>query len=153
MFFKFCSENVTRVGASCCSALAEIIEKFNDDLKKQQGIVKVVRNRFARSKTFRKRQLFVMMCEGKMMMNKENFEKYFKYDFLCLVNDRVPNVRIAMSKVLRHHFLKEINGAFVYDQEVNDAVRVLKQDKQADVRFNVEDIETYPVDDKREVTL
>ena len=93
------------------------------------------------------------MCEGKMMMNKENFEKYFKYDFLCLVNDRVPNVRIAMAKVLRHHFLKEISGAFVFDEEVNDAVRVLKQDKCADVRYSVEDIETYPVDDKRDVTL
>ena len=56
------------------------------------------------------------MCEGKMMMDKENFEKYFKEDFIALVNDRVPNVRIAVAKVLRHHFLKEISGAFVFDQ-------------------------------------
>lgn len=31
MFFKFCSENVARVGHSSCSALAAIIEKFNED--------------------------------------------------------------------------------------------------------------------------
>jgi hypothetical protein len=62
------------------------------------------------------------------MNNKELFEKFFKYDFLSLVADKVPNVRIAMANVLRHHFLKEINGAFVDDSEINDAVIVLKQD-------------------------
>lgn len=88
-----------------------------------------------------------------MMMKKELFEKYFKNEFLTLVNDRVPNVRITMAKVLRHHFLKEISGAFVFDQDVNDAVRVLKLDSSSDVRYHVEDIETYPVNDTRDVNL
>jgi hypothetical protein len=48
------------------------------------------------------------MCTGKMMQKKQLFEKYFKNDFLSLVNDRVPNVRILLAKALRHHFLKEI---------------------------------------------
>lgn len=74
-------------------------------------------------------------------MEKEIFEKYFKLDFLAIVNDRVPNVRIAMAKVIRHHFMKEINGAFIYDPEVNDAVRLMNQDKCADVRIEVADIE------------
>lgn len=87
------------------------------------------------------------------MMKKELFEKYFKAEFLQLVNDRVPNVRISVAKVLRQHFLKEISGSFVFDIEVNDAVRVLKEDVCPDVRFHVEDIETYPVDDTRVVTL
>lgn len=87
------------------------------------------------------------------MMKKELFEKYFKNEFLTLVNDRVPNVRITMAKVLRHHFLKEISGAFVFDQDVNDAVRVLKLDSSSDVRYHVEDIETYPVNDTRDVNL
>lgn len=82
------------------------------------------------------------MCGGQLMMKKDLFEKHFKYDFLSIVNDRVPNVRIAMAKVLRHHFLKEISGAFVYDQDFNDAVRVLKLDSCADVRYQVQDIET-----------
>jgi hypothetical protein len=68
------------------------------------------------------------MCAGNMMMNKDLFEKYFKIDFLSLVNDRVPNVRILMAKVLRYHLLKEINGCFIYDSEVNEAVAVLKLD-------------------------
>lgn len=44
------------------------------------------------------------------MQKKEIFEKYFKLDFLSMVNDRVPNVRITFAKTLRHHFLKEINA-------------------------------------------
>jgi len=55
------------------------------------------------------------MCRGEMMQKKQIFEKYFKLDFLSLVNDRVPNVRICIAKALRHHFLKEISGSFVYD--------------------------------------
>ena len=35
---------------------------------------------------------------------------------------------------MRHHFLKEISGAMVYDLEVNDAVRVMKMDKTEDVK-------------------
>ena len=75
------------------------------------------------------------------MMEKEIFEKYFKVDFLAIVNDRVPNVRIAAAKVLRYHFMKEINGSFIYDAEVNDAVRLMNLDKCADVRIEVSDIE------------
>lgn len=66
------------------------------------------------------------MCKGPMMMKKDIFEKYFKLHFLSLVNDKVPNVRIGVAKALRHHFLKEISGTFVYDQEFNEAVHVLK---------------------------
>lgn len=86
------------------------------------------------------------MCKGKMMQNKELFEKYFKLDFLSLVSDRVPNVRISFAKALRHHFLKEIQGAFVYDTEFNEAVMVLKQDSCEEVRYLVNDIELYPAD-------
>ena len=61
-----------------------------------------------------------------MMQKKDIFEKYFKLDFLLLVDDKVSNVRLCLAKTLKHHFLKEISGEFVFDKEVNDAVRVLK---------------------------
>jgi lipoate-protein ligase A len=54
-----------------------------------------------------------------------------------------------MANVLRHHFLKEISGAFVDDSLMNDAIIVLKQDKDEDVRMVVADIES----EKRDVTL
>lgn len=153
MFFKFCSDNVVRVALAVCDALPPIIMKFNDDEVKQSGIVRVVRNRYFNAKTFRKRQLYIQMVGGAMMQQKEIFEKYFKIDYMSLVNDKTVNVRICLSKALRFHFLKEISGQFVYDQDINDMIRVLKLDKSEDVQYHVQDIETFPLNDTREVTL
>lgn len=90
--------------------------------------MKVVKKNFLKAKTFKKRQLFVIMC-GEAMMKKELFERDFKSDMLSLVVDPVTNVRMALAKVLRHHFLNQTNGPFVFDNEVNDAVRILKKDR------------------------
>jgi hypothetical protein len=97
--------------------------------------------------------MFIQMMQGPMMQHKQEFEKYFMLDFLLLVNDRVPNVRINFAKALRHHFLKEISGVFVYDPLFNDAIRLLKKDACLDVRSLVIDIETYPVNDNKDVNI
>jgi hypothetical protein len=55
--------------------------------------VKVVKKNFFHSETFKKRQLFLLMC-GEAMKKKELFEREFKADMLSLVNDRVSNVRL-----------------------------------------------------------
>jgi hypothetical protein len=44
------------------------------------------------------------MC-GEAMNKKELFEKYFKAEMLSLVGDKVPNVRMCLSRALRHHFV------------------------------------------------
>jgi hypothetical protein len=49
------------------------------------------------------------MC-GEAMNKKELFERHFKSDMLALVNDKVSNVRLCLAKVLRHHFINQING-------------------------------------------
>ena len=61
------------------------------------------------------------------------------HDFLTLVSDRVPNVRIGVARALRNHF-KTINGAFVNDVLVNHAVRILKHDKDSEVISFVNEI-------------
>lgn len=152
MFFKFCYDPVCKVGDTACTSLANILEKFNDDIPKQESIVKVVNKNFFLAKTFKRRQLFVQMC-GEAMMKKELFEKYFKADMLSMVNDKVSNVRMCLARGLRHHFLNQLSGAFVFDIEVNDAVRILKRDKHMDVRNFVEDIQTFPMNDSKEVEL
>lgn len=68
------------------------------------------------------------------------------------MSDRVPNVRISLAKALRYHFLKEIQGSFVYDTETNEAVHVLKQDECEEVRFLVSDIELYPAGHTYDIT-
>jgi hypothetical protein len=84
-----------------------------------------------------------MMC-GEAMAKKDIFERYLKFELLSIVGDRVPNVRMCLSRVLRQHFLGH-NSAFVFDQDVNDAVRLLKKDKSMDVREHVMDIQTFPM--------
>jgi hypothetical protein len=92
------------------------------------------------------------MC-SEAMMRKDLFERCFKPDLLSLANDKVSNVRLLLAKVLRHHFLNQINGTFVFDMDVNDAVRLLKNDKSSDVRSYVEDIQTFPMNEDREVKM
>ena len=92
------------------------------------------------------------------MNRKELFERLFKADLLSMVSDPVSNVRLALAKVLRHHFISQINGnsnlkiiisigAFVFDIDVNDAVRILKTDAKVDVRQLVQDIQTFPMNE------
>jgi serine/threonine-protein phosphatase 4 regulatory subunit 1 len=142
MFFKFCADTVHRVGLAACPALADLLLRFADDEHKQNGIARVVRKRYYQSRTYKKRQLFVVMCQGKLMQQKELFERHFKQDFLSLANDKVPNVRIALAAALKHHFIKEIEGAFVEDREINDMVRLLKQDSCEDVSSLLRDVQT-----------
>ena len=151
MFFKYCSDNVARVGQASTPAFCPILVKFNHDESKQMSIVRVVKKRYFQSRTYKKRQLFIQMMTGPMMNQKELFDKYFKLDFMSLVSDSVDNVRITLAKALKHHYLKEISGAYVYDQEMNDLVRVLKMDRCFDVQLTVSEIEPIPTQEN--VTL
>jgi hypothetical protein len=123
--------------------LVYILEKFSDDLNKQEAIASVVKKNF-KTNNFKRRQLFIYMS-GEAMNRKELFERLFKADLLSMVSDPVSNVRLALAKVLRHHFISQINGnlnfeiiisigAFVFDIDVNDAVRILKTDAKVYVR-------------------
>ena len=85
-----------------------ILEKFSDDLNKQEAIASVVKKNF-KTNNFKRRQLFIYMS-GEAMNRKELFERLFKADLLSMVSDPVSNVRLALAKVLRHHFISQING-------------------------------------------
>jgi len=95
-----------------------------------RAIIKIVKNnfRFGEVATYKRRQLFVIMCEHVMNQAPEIFQEHFIHDFLGLVSDKVVNVRIAVSRTLRNHF-RTINGAFVSDTLVNHAIRVLRHDR------------------------
>lgn len=70
---------------------------------------------------------------------KQLFEVNFKIDLLKLVGDRVPNVRLCLARCIRNHF-KQISGAFTYDRKVNEAVNLLKEDRDSDVKAIVAEI-------------
>ena len=100
---------MARVSETAATSLVYILEKFNDKPYKQESIAKVVKKNFQLAKTFKRRQLFVLMC-GEAMNKKEIFEAHFKADMLSMVTDKVSNVRMSLAKVLRHHFINQING-------------------------------------------
>lgn len=67
---------------------------------------------------------------------------------MALVSDKVANVRIGVARTLRNHF-KTINGAFVSDHLVNNAVRVLRTDRDTEVANMVNEIRAFQDFDER----
>ena len=130
MFFKFCEDKVHRVCEPAATALAPILIKFSEERDQQKAIIKIVKNNFRQGEkaSYKRRQLFVIMCEEIMNQSKELFDEYFKHDMLSLVGDKVVNVRITLARVLKNHFRK-INCTLMNDTLVNQAIRVLRSDK------------------------
>lgn len=141
MFFKFCEDRVATVSSAAATALAPILNKFAEDHDQQKAIIKIIRNNFREGEkaTFKRRQLYILMCEDVMNEAKDLFDQYFKHDFLSLVGDKVVNVRLALARALKNHF-RRINCTFMYDKLVNQAVKVLLQDRSQDVVDLVSDI-------------
>ena len=120
MFFKFCEDRIATVSNAAATALAPILNKFDQDLDKQKSIIKIVKNNFrdGEKATYKRRQLYILMCEEVMNQAKDLFDQYFKHDFLSLCGDRVVNVRLTLARALKNHFRK-INCTFMHDKLVN----------------------------------
>ena len=130
MFFKFCEDRVARVCTAAATALAPLLTKLSDDPVQQRAIIKIVKNNYRTGEkaSFKRRQIFVIMCAEVMNQSKDLFEEHFKHDMLSLVSDKVLNVRICLARALRDHF-KQISCTFMYDPLVNQAIKVMKNDK------------------------
>lgn len=151
LFFTYCSNNVIQVANSAAMGLSDILAKLENEPEKVKLIVNTVKAQYLRSASFKKRQLFAMMCM-KVMDNKELFQHYFMPLFLGLCLDPVKNVRIVVARVLERHFSNN-EGAFVFDVLVNQAVKILKKDFCFDVRSQLENISTFPLNDTSEVDV
>ena len=75
MFFKFCEDRVVTVNSAASTALAPILLKFQQDPSQMRAIIKIVKNNFRHGEvaTFKRRQLFVIMCENVMSQTPEIF--------------------------------------------------------------------------------
>lgn len=135
--FRFLSDPVASVSYVACKAFGPIVIKFGEDEPRQAAVCSILIKRFFRANSFKKREKFVMICDGELTKHKEIFERYFKLDLLSLVGDRVPNVRIMLAEVLKNN-----QQSFVGDKHFNEAVIVLKKDANSDVRLEVSEIPT-----------
>ena len=53
----------------------------------------------------------------------------------------------SLTKLTVTLVVNEAIGAFVFDVDVNDAVKILKKDRAADIRQFVQDIQTFPLNE------
>ena len=57
------------------------------------------------------------MCD-KLMDNAEVFEKYFLQSFLMVGEDKVPNVRLCVSRLLKKKFDQRCNVILIVKSEL-----------------------------------
>ena len=94
----------------------------------------ITRKYFFKSETYKRRQLFVLMC-GEALNNKEVFLTYFKRDMLTLANDKVISVRMALARVIKLHYVTLLGKSFVNnDRDINAVIKKLQGDKSSDIR-------------------
>lgn len=75
IFFKFCEDKINTVNSAAATALAPILIKFQDDPQQMKTIIKIVKNnfRYGEVATYKRRQLYVIMCEHVMAQAPEIF--------------------------------------------------------------------------------
>lgn len=134
------------------TAFAALINKFEDEPVKQEHLINKVKKDY-REGNFKKRQLFLIMAAS--IMNdrglKKIFDQHFKEETVSLAYDSVPNVRIALARVLRQHF-KMPNGLYIDDKQFNQVIQHLTQDPDEDVKNIISTINQGIVEDSSEVS-
>eukprot|EP01016_Furgasonia_blochmanni_P018633 TRINITY_DN2109_c0_g1_i3.p1 TRINITY_DN2109_c0_g1~~TRINITY_DN2109_c0_g1_i3.p1 ORF type:complete len:508 (-),score=98.30 TRINITY_DN2109_c0_g1_i3:695-2218(-) len=105
---KLCNDIVSIVREEASKQIYSLVLSLYDSEEGyRETAVETVRL-LSNSTKFSQRQAFVFMCKN-LMNYKEIFEKHFLDCFAGLKNDRVPNVRITIAKVLHSHLTKNDN--------------------------------------------
>lgn len=108
--------------------LANLLQAISNDNKRIEQIVKIIRKYFFQSKTYKRRQLYVLMSSSLFKAEDTNtFEYYFKKDFLTLVDDRVITVRMTLARILTSYPQQK-------DKEISLALARLSKDSCGDIR-------------------
>ncbi|OMJ25536.1 Serine/threonine-protein phosphatase 4 regulatory subunit 1 [Smittium culicis] len=104
---EWANDPVAGVRASIAPAFSILFEKTKDDPDLQVIFFQKVID-FSHSKTFRGRVFFIQICSSLLAKSDENsstdsvdFDQFFLPSLASLANDRVPNVRIALSRLVR----------------------------------------------------
>jgi len=121
MFFKFTEERTAAVREAAATAFAALIQKFEGEPAKQLELINKIKKEY-REGTFKKRQLYIIMSASIMQVPemKQIWLEHFKEDTVSLADDNTPNVKIALARVLRHHYKHQ--GHFMDDRAVRQIV-------------------------------
>jgi hypothetical protein len=107
------------VAETASLALPYIIESLSSSPEIQLAIMRMVRKYFYESKTYKRRQLFVTMCSEAINMDNALFFKHFKKYMVALVTDKVISVRMALARVLKHHYVTKLTESLISDRDIS----------------------------------
>ncbi|CAF0880913.1 unnamed protein product [Brachionus calyciflorus] len=141
--FTLALDKIAEVRVTAVKALVEVLRQF--ELKKRQDyrrnfIDDVIRT-FANSNKWTFRQLYVVLCEQILSTKAFNDFELFTRDFLPKLlqyrNERVPNIRVLVARVLSTYIINHelfLNGKSALVGELELAIQYFSNDPDSDVR-------------------
>lgn len=152
IFFRFCFDPVAKVAETASLSLPSILIAFNKNPERQEALMRVIRKYFLASETYKRRQLFVLMC-GESLNHREIFYKFFKKCIVAFADDKVISVRMALARVIKQHYVTNLTNSLVRDRDIAFIVQKLQQDpRSADIRQLVSTIPVYEIDMNASIT-
>ncbi|XP_045105779.1 LOW QUALITY PROTEIN: serine/threonine-protein phosphatase 4 regulatory subunit 1-like [Portunus trituberculatus] len=135
------ADKVVHIRRTCYSVVCQLVKQLNcdGDPKYVEALSKQLKEKFAQAPTWSQRQSYAFLC-GQMVaensLHISDWVHYFLPSLLGLATDRVPNVRIAVAKMLTTHvacldFCQNPENEVTL--QVQEVLEMLRQDKDRDV--------------------
>lgn len=135
------ADKVVHIRRTCYSVVCQLVKQLNceGDPRYVEALSKQLREKFAQAPTWSQRQSYAFLCGHMVAENSLHLEDWcrlFLPSLLSLALDRVPNVRIAVAKMLTTHiacldFCQ--NPENEVTMQVQETLEMLRQDKDRDV--------------------
>ncbi|KAG0719281.1 Serine/threonine-protein phosphatase 4 regulatory subunit 1 [Chionoecetes opilio] len=135
------ADKVVHIRRTCYSVVSQLVKQLNydGDPKYVEALSKQLREKFAQAPTWSQRQSYAFLCGHMVAENSLHIADWcrlFLPSLLALASDRVPNVRIAVAKMLTTHVACQDfcqNPENEVSLQVQDTLDMLRQDKDRDV--------------------
>ena len=148
----FCLDSVYKVRTVSSKVLAKLILYLYDENYKKKELFKIM-DSFALHKKFQQRINFIKMC--KILIDNKNIynEKIIELFFIIAVNEKILNVKIALSKLLKKK-LSDKNSPLYGELSIHKLVQILLNNKKNKTIENIfKDVEIKEIDEKTNIEL
>lgn len=135
------ADKVVHIRHTCYTVMCQLVRQLGSEgnPKYVETLSKQLREKFAHATTWSHRQSYAFLC-GQLVAERslslQDWCRLFLPGLLTLATDRVPNVRIAVAKMLNTHVacLEYCqNPENEVSQKVQEALELLRHDKDRDV--------------------
>jgi len=136
-------DKVVHIRRTCYTLVCQLVRQLGSegDIQYVSSLSEQLQNQFACANTWSQRQSYAFLC-GQLVAEQSlalrDFDLLFLPHLLALADDKVPNVRIAVSKMLATY----IGTLDYYQNPENEATKAVQctleklgQDKDRDVNF------------------